>query len=336
MRDEVGIASNVREYQNNSDYINSDSQLQNILDYSFQEYYNNDNRTDQNYNRTDQNYNMDEYVDREYDRAKSISDSKLNILNSIFRSNRLKVDECSICTETKVRIKCYSCVGYLCKDCIVNIYKHNNGNLKCPYCQNDINIHRLKRSVQNSNRTSEVHNKNRNRNIESNNSNMSNIIHSSVSCSSSNKQNCIKEQTCSNEDIKYIKSNIRKYNDSDYDSNSERNDCSYFTDKNSSMFSNLSNKNNNNNKFKTYIYNHKFIKIESFCKNKIDIELPLKFYNCKYIFILYKILIKMIDNQKWNNFALLLMNKIRTRELYYKNYKKKFLWCKYLEYYNVK
>jgi len=287
MRDEVGIALNVREYQNNSDYINSDSQLQNILDYSFQEYYNNDNRTTQN-------YNMDEYVDREYDRAKSISDNKLNILNSIFRSNRLKIDECSICTETKVRIKCYNCVGYLCKDCIINIYKHNNGNLKCPYCQNDINIHRLKRTIQNSNRTSEVNN----RNIENN-------IHSNIGCSSR------KEQKCRNEDIKYIKSNIRKYNDSDYDSNSEKIECSYFTDKNSNMFSNLSNC-KNNNKFKTYIHNNKFIKIESFCKNKIDIELPLKFYNCKYLFILYKILIKMVDNQKWNNFALLIYINITT------------------------
>ncbi len=47
-------------------------------------------------------------------------------------------DECSICSiqeKQKQKIKCSKCKSEWCVLCYVNIFKSNNGLIKCPFCQ---------------------------------------------------------------------------------------------------------------------------------------------------------------------------------------------------------
>ena len=43
---------------------------------------------------------------------------------------------CIVCFETEIkRVACPRCGNYFCGECYINIFRHNNGLIKCPHCR---------------------------------------------------------------------------------------------------------------------------------------------------------------------------------------------------------
>ena len=53
------------------------------------------------------------------------------------KMSRDKDVDCSICLEDMrgQRVSCPKCANDWCIDCYINIYKHNKGIIRCPYCR---------------------------------------------------------------------------------------------------------------------------------------------------------------------------------------------------------
>ena len=341
----------------NSDFIYIDDQLQELLIYSFnQHYYENDNE----YHNADANINsylinqtindntnnqIDNRINNIYENIKTYTDNNYIVIDNIFKCKHLKSLECSICCNHAISVKCHDCTGTLCKECLKNIYKFNRGQPKCPFCTKQINLYQLKSH----NMKSYVPKKNRNINneyidvpkyilkfVDENEDKVEDREQTPtpkypVSPFGTSPDENYSKLPTSREIIIY---NLEKYkNNSDYDSGSEHiKTLDFDKDNNFHNYDFYEFKNG----FNTSIYQTNYIRIQSFNKNRFDIILPLKLYNSKYIFILYLILIRMGNDTLWNNFSLLLTRKVKCKKFVEsKNEKKKFLWNKYLEWYDL-
>ncbi len=67
-------------------------------------------------------------------------------------------------------------------------------------------------------------------------------------------------------------------------------------------------------------------------ENRNKIMFPKNYYNCKYLLILYLILLKLKNNTEWNNFADRFNNQSRMDKFKdCSNYRKRFIWKSYLD-----
>jgi hypothetical protein len=283
----------------------NDDILQEILNYSFQQYYNEDDDIDW------MEGDMDNNVNTIYNTATTVTNTNVTQIDNIFKDTNLKRDECSICINNEKLIKCYQCVGHICKLCITKIYKKGNGKLKCPFCNKILNIAQLK-----------IHN----RNIYS--SNTKNTIQQPNPCNS--KQYNIRDEELSvdEKNLTYTLANTEKYNNSDYDSNPENIESLKYKRENEGDFTYMEQKYG----FTVSLYGDHIIHIKPFNKNRTPIMFACNLFNCKYLLILYLILIRFKDNSEWNCFIKKFDNYMKSDKFNSSsNYRKRFLWNSYLD-----
>lgn len=283
---------------------NNDATLQEILDYSFNQYQNHEDSMDF----------LDEDIDTNVDRIYSTA-ATTNITNpqidNIFNNPHLKIDECSICINNSKLAKCYHCVGHICKLCTTKIYKRGYNNLKCPFCNQNLDLAQL-----------DIHNRNiyssKKQQLQPKQSKQSNSYH-----------NVIIGEGCNIEEknMAYAAENLEIYSYSDYNSGSSDIETMAYDDSKDSDYLYLEPKVG----FTTSLYGVDSIIIEPFNKNRKKIIFDKKLYNCKYLLILYLILVRIKCNTLWNNFAIRFFNQTNTEKFKSSNYRKRFLWNTYLD-----
>jgi hypothetical protein len=102
------------------DYMHDNEILQNVINISFEEYYNFE----------DEEYDVDD-DDSSYNKYNDTHDvSTLNKIHKLFNKYSIVEEECNICTDTCKLIRCQQCSGEYCEDCFKKIYK----NGICSYC----------------------------------------------------------------------------------------------------------------------------------------------------------------------------------------------------------
>lgn len=282
----------------------NDARLQEILDYSFNQYQNNEDNYDI------LNGDMEVNVDGIFANA-TTTNITVTEIDNIFTNKYLKKDECSICINNEKLIKCYHCVGHICKLCTTKIYKRGNRELKCPFCNQSLNLAQLdthNRNVYSSNK------KQRNTNTQYTNSPQYNTSMEDESLNVEEKN------------MQYALQNCSIYDDPEYNSGSSDIESYNYDETKDNEYSYLEPKIG----FTTSMYGDYFIEIVPFNKNRKKIIFQSDLYNCKYLLILYLILIRFKCNDEWNNFATRFLNQINCDNFNSSNYRKKFLWDSYL------
>ena len=351
----------------NEDYIETDEQLQSILDRSFNEYNNNSysnllnditrcNHTQNHNNSILNNINSRiEYINHFID---NIEETRINSntrteISNIFNYS-IKIDECTICTEKNKLLKCHSCEGYYCDICLKKIYIDTQ---KCAYCNTKLNIENLKnenikeydnyifelkqvREIEIENeRKSKEENERKLREENERKSREENERKSREENERKLKEENERKLREENERRKLREENERKLR--------EENELKKFSllylesdyDSNSDeieelvydehIHANCFNYKNNKYGFTTSLYKHQII-IRSNNKYYYDIYLPKEFYNIKYLHLLYLILLEINKNKElWNGFAIDLKTQLKS-EIFikHKNKKKHYLWNK--------
>ena len=302
----------------NEDYIETDEQLQSILDRSFNEYNNNSysnllnditrcNHTQNHNNSILNNINSRiEYINHFID---NIEETRINSntrteISNIFNYS-IKIDECTICTEKNKLLKCHSCEGYYCDICLKKIYIDTQ---KCAYCNTKLNIENLK-----------------NENIKEYDNyifELKQVREIEIENERKSKEENERKLREENE----LKKFSLLYLESDYDSNSDEIEELVYDEH---IHANCFNYKNNKYGFTTSLYKHQII-IRSNNKYYYDIYLPKEFYNIKYLHLLYLILLEINKNKElWNGFAIDLKTQLKS-EIFikHKNKKKHYLWNK--------
>jgi len=300
----------MRDIDFNNNYIadelpNNDSALQEVLDFSFMHY----ELEREFYNL---NSDMESSVNNIYTIASTIS---VQEIDNIFSNKNLKTDECSICINNEKLMKCYHCVGHICKSCTMNIYRTNNQELKCPFCNQVLDLQQL--TIHNRNVYS-IPPTNKNRTKKKPKSN-------------SNQYKCHRDQNIINietNNLQYAIENVEKYNDSDYNSGSSDIEAFDYDDSKKNEFSYRDKKIG----FKTSLYGYEFIQINPINNNRKKLVFPKKFYNCKYLLILYSILLEFKRDKEWNDFVTRFLNHGRMEKFQNSsNFRKRFIWQTYLD-----
>lgn len=282
----------------------NDAILQEILDFSFNQYQNNEEDYDL------LNGDMEDNVNSIFANA-TTTNITATAIDNIFTNKYLKKDECSICVNNEKLMKCYHCIGHICKLCTTKIYKRGNSQLKCPFCNQQLDLAQL-----------DTHN----RNIYSSNKKIQNKINKHIYSPQYNKSMEDQEPNVEERNMLYAMQNCSIYNDSEYNSGSSDIESFNYNEEKDGEYTYLEPKIG----FTTSMYGDN-IEIVPFNKNRKKIIFSSKLYNCKYILILYLILIRFKCNNEWNDFITRFKNQMKCDHFKCSNYKKKFLWNTYLD-----
>lgn len=293
---------------------NDDDMLQEVLDYSFEQ---NEIIQDELYMLAE---DMESNVNNIFATATTIS---ITEIDNIFKNKNLKVDECSICINNDKLMKCYQCVGHICKSCTTNIYRrHNHGNIICPFCNQVLDLKQLQLHNRNVYSTPSTTKKQHHKQKQKQKSNSTQYKNNEDDRNNNRNMYNIEEQN-----LQYALENADRYANYDYNSGSSDIEAFDYDDSKRHEYS----YNKSRVGFTTSMYGYDHIEINPINKNRKKIMFPNYYYNCKYLLILYLILLKYKSDNEWNDFVTRFMNQINNPNFKNSSYRKKFLWDSYVE-----